>query len=1240
MTTSPVDTITLPASGLNTPQVKFQISAELMKNSQKSSPIEPTENILVVQDSSGSPMIFSIGTDNVFHLIKHDSGTTDGWTVVNLSTQFADYATAKTFDISQDLKGNISITLALTKKDQNTTDVFVASMLSNDYNQTDWSKFRERCHQIIGFDSNFVAEEILMGTSDDGKTPLTVIAGNIRGSKFYYQILNGQTSDTLEFPENVSKNPGSLMGISIGSAFGQRGVFFLYNIGDTQTLETTTLADAELGSIHYDFSPGNDGIPEPFRNLTYTCMTTAIGTQTKPINISSDVYVGTETGVYVFANSRLGNMQKVTDKIQDVHEIIVRTDGDNISIWVMASPSNLYYIYGKRGKTYTFNDPIQFSDNIIHVAPIRSMTRKANELFLINQDQVLTQYWQDPNSTLWHQRTLNIKNESSLINFNSYTTHINLKDENGDVLINKNVKITCSEWLYATINGKIYSLDKDVPAQVSTDVLGNITIITAASDISAPIFHLETDFIDKTLNIYPNGKITRGLKTIQSGSDLKNAKTQDGEAVLTEQFSDNTLNGVAQNINQLNHAASQFTSDMGNNTYVALADKGAKHDGSLNTSFLATNFAVGMYTLNNEWSLTSNNNVNISAASISPSATGTGEVFHFLGDVLHEIENFFIKGIEKIEEGIAYLADGVSFVIKKIEQGLQFVLSIGEKVYNVILDSISSVSKVVNWIFQLVKVGIEEVVKWLGHLFGWDDIWHTHKVLAKIITSGLDYGVTRITNEADQWKKDVANTFDSLDNQLKQLVIPDNIRSENPKQQTKGDANSDHASLIQSPGGNWSFYHLQHSGLLMDSGESTGDNPFSQFFNDVVSPTTGAIYDSIKNDIEDFEKILSGSATIDDLYKLLSDLIDTIIEPIKKLIVGLIDFIKDLIKDIQRALEDDWDISLISDLYKWLTGVLGEEEKFTAINGISLLMAIPVTYIYKGIIGQAPFTDETSILNDSTLFSKVMGNTLSAPNAPLNLELFSMSEVGTRFESLTKTVSSQVGGLITSLADLFNDTSMLDLEVLAISGDGLAAPSMSGDGEPKDIKTLYSQLGGLIATVAEFFIITTDLIGIATEVNPNDGMINSLASPATKIGIVSAVIKSIFTFPIRKPTQTNDGYNLNIAAWSFSVINVIQGAVFRQKVSGGITIGADAIILVMAIIANAINKEEGWTWSTDILSNVSGIVTGVGVYAGPEVGVFGWGGAYFSCVIGLAATTSALASGENKILRLTNIGGL
>jgi len=271
------DIIKLSTKLNDLPNVNITVAAELMKNQQLASPLDPTGNIEIAQDDQGWPMIFTIGTDRKFYLVKQDSAVAGGYSIINLGDSLGDGLEATAFSMTQDNKGKISINLAMAKKDGSETIVFSASQLANSFEDTDWTKFSSFARKIDGVAVAFKVELMLMSAGDDGKVPVSMIAGNLKGFKYYYLLNSAGKALKYEFPEDVKQHPEALKDISIGYAFGQTGIYFIYDIGKTQTLACTTLADAELGSLSYDYSPGNVKIPQQFRNLTYNCISTPTG---------------------------------------------------------------------------------------------------------------------------------------------------------------------------------------------------------------------------------------------------------------------------------------------------------------------------------------------------------------------------------------------------------------------------------------------------------------------------------------------------------------------------------------------------------------------------------------------------------------------------------------------------------------------------------------------------------------------------------------------------------------------------------------------------------------------------------------------------------------------------------------------------------------------------------------------------------------------------------------------------
>ena len=448
--------------------------------------------MIVVQDSDSQALIFTIGSDAKFNLLAGTSSeTTSGWTATDLLGSFPKYTSAVCFDVVQDTNGNISVAVALQQQNSPQIDTFFASLLSNDLSQTDFTKLASSASLVQGINAAFTPESIRLGSSDDGKRPMLTVEGSLNGKHLLYQMNVGDAKAAqLELPEDMTPGRDSLISHCTGFNFGQRGNYFLYNIGATRHLVVRT--SGSQGTLNYDYSPGNGQLPAQFQQLTYNCIQTATS-RSGALFTASDIYIGTPRGVYRIPNGKSGSMELVTDGIVDVHDITVTMNGDDIALWVTSSPDKLYYIYGHRTSStaITWNTPIIFASGVLRVAAMRNLAKSSNELFVLTSDLALWHYWQDPSSTLWRSSKAIVKEDAYVINFNSYTTHVHFESA-GLPSTSQKVKITSSEWQYCTINGLKYSLDQDAPAEIDVDHSGNITIIEPAVDISPPILHIQS----------------------------------------------------------------------------------------------------------------------------------------------------------------------------------------------------------------------------------------------------------------------------------------------------------------------------------------------------------------------------------------------------------------------------------------------------------------------------------------------------------------------------------------------------------------------------------------------------------------------------------------------------------------------------------------------------------------------------------------------------------------------------
>ena len=1239
-----IDTVKVPGAGKMAGKIlSFDISAELMKNQQEASPIDPTENIVVVQDSAGKPLIFTIGTDETLHLLKYDKSSGSGWEVIDLGAGFTGYDSAKAFDVAQDNQGRISIAFALAKKGTTYTDIFTAALLSDDETQTDWSQFSSLASKVENIDGTFVADKIRVGISDNDQKPVIVISGAIGSQEYYYQIdAAGDPGQKLEFPENVASNLQALMGISLGYAFGQKGVFFLYQQGESQTLECTTIAGGDEGVLHFDYSPGQGVIPA---DLRYNCMATPTGSQDDPFNISSDIFVGTDKGIFVINNAKNkkpADFEQVTDQLADVHQITVRQDQNAISIWALSSPNTIHYIRGKKirgkkGATVEWDAPILFSTDAIHIAPIRNKAMLANELFLVDQDRNVVHYWQDPGSTLWQQRTIKVEDSDFLIDFNSYTTQISLEDEDGNPLFNEKLKVTASEWTYVAANGLIYSLDKDNPAEIPTDPTGKVTIVNMAQSIATPILHIQGDSFDKTLNIYANGKVQKGLQAIKTGDDLKAAQTQDGQPVFDKTYDQETWNGVADNIQQLNSASSKLQTGTraGDSVFVSVEDASVKHDGALDVSHLPENFAIGMRRENGAW----RPHPQIMEEKLSLGGIGH-DIEGLAGDLWHDIEHAFEDGIKEAEKGVVTLEDGAIFVVHKIKQDaedvLAFTLKVADKVITVVLKTLNSVLRVLSWILKQIGAALLKILEWLGFMFIWIDIWKAHKVIAALMTSALDYAVDWADTGLDAAQKHVDNFFNTAESEVKALTLPAAYTQRSPR----GDANAARAAHpllnMKSPQANFVNHHLLHGGLANGTGSAlaVSNDPLSQFLNDIVVPTITQLAQSLEEDLQDLMALVSDPGkSYQDLLKLAGDLADTILEPLQKLLDGVFKFLKQLISDIQHALEDSLDVPFLGALYKFVTELLGDEESLTPINAVALIIAIPTVIVGKLITGKVPLVDEGQDLAEPDLFQKLLGSPGDTPMPAPRAEM-----------------------------------AVADREMVATTSRLQDVNSVFDDKKYNEIASDYARWAGIPGTLAGYGVVITNIImaanaGSSGERSPLNGGKKFELDLVTSIYVGILLCKFGLTVPLLRKDQKALAYVPKAVGFGLGLIHgltIIPVSVFIPKplsvqINGGTLAGFDALILIASLIGDITDIVEGngslpgLALTADSLSNLSGVVQGIGQALGgtttESIDEFGipsvaylLGGAFR--FVGAAVNFIQIAlDDEDEILQFVNTGG-
>jgi hypothetical protein len=1150
--------------------------AELMHNQFKGSPIGGTSDIDVVQDAAGNPVVLAIGSDQRLRAMHSTPGTDSGWQVAEFAAVGVTH-----FDVAQDGAGNISLTFAATSAGTPGATLYVAALLPAN---TDWSTVEASLRKVGGIDSGFAPSSVRVGDSDDGTAPDAIVTGMLGGQQYYYRIkLADASAARLELPQNVT-DPKAILGIASGFAFGQRGTFFLYQIGDSQTLTCITEASADEGSLTYDYSPGNPAIPAQFGKLRYNCIATATGSKSDPFSICSDIYVGTDQGVFVFRNADAGALQQV-GAMADVHEITVAQDDQRSAVWAACAGDHLYYGSAPRGGA-AWNLPVLFASDVLRIAPMRNRRRRANEVFAVRSDLTLEHRWQDPATTLWHARTLSMPGKPFMFDLETYTAHIHLEDDQAQALFQQTVSITSSEWTYATINGAVYSLDRDAPAEVQTDMQGNITIVQLTQDISAPVFHLQSAAFAETINIYPNGKVRKGLAAVRSADDLRNARTADNKPVLADGLSDDVVSGTAQNVATISDAGATLVGGQPlANGVLNVTPAGQRQMGQLALANLP-HFAVGFTLKAGAWQPMTPDRAALGALDFSLDSV--------LGDILHFLDSAFEAGLKAIEKGVTVLADGTSFVLQHLEDGLSLVLTLAGKVVKLALTTLAAAFKALNWILKLIGIDLAKILAWLGHLLGWDDIWDTHKILASVMRNAVDYAVNCAQTEVESWRGALHTQLSGVGDRLKKLVLPEALATLKPKAAysapTMGAAQN-------TPQVNFSSYHMQHSGWLDGGAPAVGTglaagavDDFKDFLDKIVVPALGREFDDVTRLAQDLYKLVSDpQSALPAIVSILADLVDLIVDPVAAVADGLLALLSKILEGVRSGLCDKIDIPFLGAFYEFVTDLLGEEEDFTVCNAVALLAAIPMVEGMKLMGMGTPIKDHGDELTNPALFSSLLPGGHFTP---------------------TQT------GVLAARASL-----------------GAAAPTSAID---------YQHTGrfggsvlGLLNIVANF-VAANDGSSAAGFEGSLSGWMSSL-SVSQKIAVGLALARSAMTVPVARNSQGNVPV-FKVCAFGVSALAGTTVFMFPKEFRGGYVMTTNGACLVLAILEDALGPTpDAMTIAADVIGNGGGFIRGMGMQ-GSNAYLTG-GGAILGAVgavLTLVSATRAETVLENTV---QNLGG-
>ncbi len=473
-----------------------------------------------------------------------------------------------------------------------------------------------------------------------------------------------------------------------------------------------------------------------------------------------------------------------------------------------------------------------------------------------------------------------------------------MTDENGQQAPNVPVTLTATNVTSVYVN-HLYYLIGPSPIQLTTDALGTITIVELTSSLTATRYQVSVASQEKIRVNTMDTAWQRNAKYTTTDS-LRAAKivNRDGSTrdFVPAGTNEQDLAGVATSNQALNLA------------YDNLSSSPAPPAPALRA--LAAPRAVTLE---------------------------TGDVLEGIGVDVGDLFSWLASGAEALVQIFKDAANDIWYAI----------VTIGDAVYHAVLDCVEAVVAAATWVYNAIKIAVEDVIKFLEFLFGWQDILVTHRVLKNVFLCLAQSAVDGI----DTAKAAVRTVSADLQAQINAWAgLPDFNQTAAGTIAANPPANGQNSAPA-----NLGVHHFQ-GGAASASSTLSPVSPAESILDDLVKlleeegDTLSAAADAVKTQIIDQFSTLS---VADIIKKLVAIVADTVIQSTDNVLETVLDVFARVVQGTVDVLKAKLDIPVLSWLYHELTG-----EDLSFLDVVCLVAAIPVTIVYKAATLAATQTEK------------------------------------------------------------------------------------------------------------------------------------------------------------------------------------------------------------------------------------------------------------------------------------------
>ena len=936
--------------------------SELMQNYLQADILNPEKQFQALQTNTGTSLLFSIGTDDVFYLTKEIPQDRSGWSRTDISSkQIAKDFPGKTGVTCRDFSSAqcnnppaTSIHLAMVLNDG--TNDFLYLSLNNSDSDTSWTSnpswmkcpfnAQDYAGNPIPVPSPLEIAGVFLSEATDKEYIVVDIVRDPANptpvaSRFYIDVTT--PSSPVWRPHDISIDLETKSYTScLGRHKPEGNIETKHPVDGLYTMGSVSGSPQFIYTPLYNYiNPTQPASPSPLQlTAAGDLVPDAIAACRNPDN-TSDLYAMAGGALYYFAsdNQRSGAIavsllqNPLFSQVRDLFASV--TDG-MVTVWGRNASDQLFYVSCPQGEVTSgdWSVPLPILSGAEQVSPYLDRANSANTFFAHTGQNKLTKAVKSPNTTMWCFRQITLPPPSTTTpseRFSSYTTRVQVNDSNNQPAVGLPVNITATNVTSVYINYLYYVIGQ-IPIQVPTDSLGSLTIVEAVNTVAGTRLNISANGTSLTVN--PMDKAFKKAASLDTPDKLSNAQITyyDGttKALVPSGTSSDDLKVVADGNTQLSKAyAAVATSPLP--TALARA-------ASLGVHIVPARGGAAAMTMPSP------------LAGIDSVPVDPGDFLSWLG---HEIESGLAEAIHFVED----TATGI----------WTFVATIAGQAYHAVLDCVEKVVGAVEWLYDVLKTAIEDLLKFLEFLFEFADMKRTKQVIQNLFTVFLNYQVDQI--------EVVKGEFDQIIEQAETAINNWAGVGDWSGLGTEGTAavnSKSTPSAGQTAPGSLLQHHYQNNvpGTTESNPPAPPDPPPNpiQVLIQALTKEADTIGDTISR-LQALAENFTSMPLADALKELVAIIADLVLESAKNVIDALFDILYDIAKAALEGLATPIYIPVLSDILSDF-GV----PEFSFLDIACWIVAIPVTIVYKAAAGSAPFPDnsETDFLINAPDYQTVL----------------------------------------------------------------------------------------------------------------------------------------------------------------------------------------------------------------------------------------------------------------------------